>query len=205
VTSWVAKDDYKAESTALAFALRDLEDYTVTNLSCNQIAYRIFSRLGFKPLETHRRVIITVPGLVGKLRTVQNYTLFDVESIYAKLSTLDRKLLQDHLPYIKYMLIGDNKGYCLLLYTLGKRRGLGTVRIHYISCADRFCRYLRNIQGSLLRRHASLFLECDERFLQGMRVSMSYKTKVYRLFKSRSLQKEQIPNVYSELVLLNLK
>ena len=37
-----------------------------------------------------------------------------------------------------------------------------------------------------------------------MRLSMSYKANVYRLFKSQSLQKEQIPNLYSELVLLDL-
>lgn len=204
VTSWVAKDDYKAESTAFVFALRNLKEYTITNLSCNKIAYNIFTRLGFKPLETHKRVISIAPALTARLRSTPNYSLFDAESISEKLDPCDRKLLQEHLPYTKPMLIGDDNGCCLLLYTLATRRRLGAVRIHYMSSTDEFCRHLRNIQWSLLRRHGAVFLECDERFLQGIPISMSYKIKVYRLFKSRSLQKEQIPNCYSELVLLNL-
>jgi hypothetical protein len=62
------------------------------------------------------------------------------------------------------------------------------------------------MQRGLWRRYRAVLAECDSRLLRQVTIPGS-RTKMFlipRLFHSDRLTPEQIPNLYSELILLNL-
>lgn len=203
VSSWIAKESHRAESSALVLPLRDLKAYTVTNLSCNDVAHRIFSRLGFEVLETHTTILTPVrrPSSHSGLRITS-----DPEQVGSMLQGIDSVIFRDHLPYTQHLLAWDDEGYCYLVYTMGRRRKLRTARIHYCSDKGRLVRDLFPIQMHLMRSHGAMIAECDSRLVEDIELPSSYKKpmRIPRLFKSSRLKREQVSNLYSEVVLLNL-
>jgi hypothetical protein len=206
VSSWIAKETHRGEAATLVLALTNLRHYTLTNLSSNRTAYGAFSKLGFDVLENHVRVVL--PALpFGRGRSQPScHTTFDCEAISQRLEGSDKQAFQDHRRFAHHLLAWDDDGYCYIIYTRGRRRRLRTARVHYFSDRDRFVRHLRSIQLSLSRHDGSLVVECDERLLRGATIPWSYRTRlpIPRLFKSPRLRREQISNLYSERVLLNL-
>ncbi len=202
VTSWVAKEPYQSEAAGLVLELRRLK-YTITNLSCNTPAFKVFSKLGFKVLETHKRVFVTRPLLgAGPVRQA----LTDPDDVAGCLDEADSQIFRDHLPYAKHLVIASSRGYCYVVYTLGQWRHLPLGHIHYVSDRREFLKNLGGIQQALWARHRVFLAECDERLLAGARIPWSYKRplKIPRLFKSSRVQREGLSNLYSEVVLLNL-
>lgn len=206
VTSLVAKESHRAEVTMLLFQLRALDDYTVTNLTCNTAAYRIFSRLGYTVLDDSRTVLY--PGR-HTLRDGQRgdwHVLHEPDGIRACLGAREIQILDDHLPYAEHLVAHGDQGRCYLVYTIGRRRLAPSTRLHFVSDPEVFARCWPAVQLGLWRRHRAVFAECDSRLLRGVTVRGSRRERlaVPRLFRSHRLTPDQIPNLYSEMVLLNL-
>jgi hypothetical protein len=206
VTSLIAKEAHRTEAFALVLSLRNLKDYTLTNLSCNELAYPIFDRIGFETLETHASIFSPLRRGVPTRQVQRSRVSLDPANIKTVLEGPDLSFFEDHLPYTKHLVTWDSSGYCYVVYTLGRRFRLRTARLHYVSDRERFASSLPMIQRSLLCRHGTVLAECDSRLVASLDIPSSYQKElpIPRLFLSPSLTKDQINNLYSELVLLDI-
>lgn len=205
VTSWIVKESYRGEAALLVLPLRKLTGHTLTNLSCNRVAYQVFTRLGFDVLETHKRIFLPPPPGFGRPRP-RAAIILEPEEIARRLDGRDAKLFQHHRTCAHHLLIEEADGYCYTIFTSGRRRRLPCARIHYLSNRARLPSLLSTIQSSLWKHHGLVLAECDERLVEGLELARSFRTRlpIPRLFRSSRLSKHQITNLYSEIVLLNL-
>jgi hypothetical protein len=206
VTSWIVQDSHRGEAALLAFALRGLKEYTITNLSPNEAAHKVFSSLRFKVLETHTRILLPLHVFSRRSWRPRCAITDDTDSIAAMLDDPEKRLLEDHLPYARHLAVSDDSGYCYVIYTLRPRRGMPSARFHFMSDPDLLFANLSSVQAFLMKRDRSMFVEMDERFLEGRDVRGGYKRKLIfpRLFRSPRLDGSQVTDLYSERILLNL-
>ncbi len=204
VSSLITKESHRGAAALFVLGLRSLRDHTVTNLSSNDLAYRLFSRMPFDVLETHTRVILQVGARPSRHQTP--FVAVDPDVIEGRLDERHRLIFQDHQPFAEHLLVQDDAGSCYVLYTLGRRHLTRSVRIHYISDGAIFANNLRAIQRALFRRHHSLIIDCPERMVEHLDIPFSFRKRlrIPRLFMSDRLRRDQISNLYSEAVLLNL-
>jgi hypothetical protein len=203
VGSWIVDEAHRQQALALILPVARDEDRTVTSLTGNQAVHTIFRQLGFAELDAHTRILpawaTPRPSWTG-VRVV-----FAPERIRAMLPPTDRKVFEDHAPFARQLALVHEDATCLVVYGLGRRRGLPTAKVHHVSDPARFRAALRPVLRALLRRHGRLLLEFDERLVpdpprEARRVSLEPS----RLYRSPRLRPEDVSNVYSELTLLDL-
>lgn len=206
ITSWIAKAPYQSESALLVLQLRRLRDHTITNLTANQNAAQVFSRLGFEILDTHRTLIYAGTLAARSRLRCELSARHGFDSLEAVLSDTDRQVLEDHRSVVFHALAWNQETYCYICYTLGRRRALPTVRIHYISDLDAFVDGLPALQRQWLRAHGATIAECDSRLLSERRLPFSRRVPLPtpRMVRGAVHPPRQIDNLYSEIVLLNL-
>ena len=206
VTSWVATEPYRGEASLLALQLRRLRGHTITNLTPTPDAFRIFTRLGFEPLEVQRTVFWPGGALLRPLGPRGVRLSHDPGELEAVLDDVHREILEAHRGLAHHLAAWDDGGYCYLVYTVDPRPLAPRVRVHMLSEPERFVAFLPRIQRHWLRRHRALSAECDARFLRGVEVPFSLRRTraTPRLYRSGSVDPADIDNLYSELVLLNL-
>jgi hypothetical protein len=207
VTSWVAHEDYRRESISLLLPLRRETGYTLTNMSGEAHVREVFRRLGFRMLED--RTAIFPPGFSPRRwRRARGLRIHRGEgAIRAILDGPEGQIYRDHAPYGRHLVVEAEEGCCYCLYHVRRRRGLRTALFHYVSHVPLFIRALPALGLHLLRRHGTVLTECDARLLKGAEVpgSLSIQRKFPRLYRSSTLEREEVPNLYSEVVLLNLE
>jgi hypothetical protein len=202
-TTWVAEESHQAQAASLVLPLRYLRDYTITNLSGNERAHEIFRAAGFKELESAFYLIPLIGPLHPRAgRGVE--VVFDPKEIGRSISAFERQLLEDHRNFSRALLVRDAGGTCLFIYSRVDGSRLPRLRVHYVSDPHCLVRGLKKVAAELFTRERTLFCEIDRRLLRDARParSITRPLKLPRLYLSTQLRPEQIPNVYSELVLL---
>lgn len=206
VTSWVAREPYRSEASLLALQLRELDGHCITNLTPTPTVARVFRRLGFEPLETHRTVLLPAgllrPGLGARGVGVSEDPA-DLESV---LEARHREVFEAHRPFAHHVVAWDAGGYCYVVYTVVRTAVSRRARVHTVSDPRRFARWLPRLQRHWASTHGALSAEWDARFLDGVKVPLSVRRLrgAPRLFRPAGVDRREIDNLYSELVLLDL-
>lgn len=210
VHSWIAEDGYRRDAIALVLGLRGEGRYTVTNLSPEPHVRDIFLRLGFRVLE--QEVLIMRPPLspAGFMAPRGARTTWGAEAIAPLLDPEQSRLHEDHRPYARHVVIETRRGLCYALYHIRRRRRIRTALLHHMSEPAVFVDALPAVRAHLFKRHGALMIEADPRLLRGVTVPCSFRIRrrYPRLFKPAGPSGEGapvVPNLYSELVLLNLE
>ena len=198
VTSWIAKSG-AGRGALLVFPLRDLKTHTVTNLTSTPAAYSVFRRIGFDVLETHYRIIPTMQPRSGPRWSVTE----DDDEIAGLLSNADLGIYRDHAPYVRQIVASQESRYCHMVFSPVQRRGVRVVKVHHFGGPAAPSAAIPDI-GRYLIRHGILAFDCDDRLIDRLGNGWSVKRKlvVPRLYRSESLEPDQISELYSELVLL---
>jgi hypothetical protein len=211
LTSWIVKEQYRTESMRLVFPVLKLKGYTITNLTMNERAWEITRRLGFKNLDTNIRILFLVPGLSATRREEAPVIVSDRSKIAEILDPVNLKIFIDHSHYnCGHIVVKDKYGYSYIIYTRKRYRkyncDISYAHIHYISDRSAFLRRLNKIKSYFLRSLKYFFLAVDERLIGDATIPYSkvYQLKVPRMYKSEVLSREQVDNLYSELVVLGL-
>jgi hypothetical protein len=204
VSSLITKPSHRGAAALFVLGLRSLRDHTVTNLSSNDLAYRLFSRMPFDVLETHTRVIL--PSIAWPSHGANPFVTVDPDTIGSRLDERHQRIFADHQSFAEHLFVQDAEGGCYVLYTLGRRHRNRSVRIHYLSDGNVFAHNIRPIQRTLFQRHHSLIIDCPERMVEHLDIPFSFRKRlrIPRLFMSNRLRRDQISNLYSEAILLNL-
>jgi len=211
LTSWIVKDQYRTESMRLVFPVLKLKGYTITNLTMNERAWEVTRRLGFENLDTTVRILFPVPGLSAARKEEAPVIVSDRSKIAAILDPVNLKIFRDHLHYnCEHLVIQDSYGHSYIIYTRKRYRkyncDIPYAHILYISDRSAFLRCLNKIKLYFLKSRKYFFLAVDERLIGNATIPYSkvYQLKVPRMYKSEVLGREQIDNLYSELVVLGL-
>jgi hypothetical protein len=211
LTSWIVKEQYRTESMRLVFPFLKLKGYTITNLTMNERAWEITKRLGYKNLDTTVRILFPVPGLSATRKEEAPVIVSDQSKIAAILDPVNLKIFMDHSHYnCGHLVVQDQYGYSYIIYTRKRYRKYNCdfpyAQILYISDRSAFLRRLNKIKSYFLKSLKYFFLAVDERLIGNATIPYSkvYQLKIPKMYKSEVLSREQIDNLYSELVVLGL-
>lgn len=205
LSSWIVKPEYRSKSINLLLPILKLKDYTVTNLTSAESLYHLFKKLGFSDLGLYRFIFPPLPPIsFGKTKS---HIITNIHKIATYLNNDELLIFNDHINYrCVHLVIATDRGYCYIVATRVIKRGLPFVYIHYISNIHIFAACIYKTILHILSMYKSLGLIVDERFLKGYKFSLAIKNKVpsFKIYKSLSLKPEEIDNLYTEFILLNL-
>jgi hypothetical protein len=209
VSSWIVKPEFRREGISLLLPLLRLRSCTLTNFSPSRTACQIFERLGFRYLDFEARVFYPPPHMF-RMKPVSAYSaLTDLEAIARVIGDGDRKIMEDHKQFrCGHVLIRDHDGEksCYCIYTSIIRNSLRFSHIQYLSNAPVFLEAVDVIGAGIFSLKKTLFMKVDCRLLPRKNVprSLRYRVTSPRMYRSETVRPEQIDNLYSELIILNL-
>ncbi len=205
LSSWVVLDEYRGSSLRLLGPVLSHPEWTVTNLTPTEEVGRLFQRLGFRTLETHRCLLPLRPDLL--LRPVRGVEVRAVDPADpGELEGAHRWLVEQHGEMAHYLALEGSQSRGLVVYGLGRVRGLPAVRLHHVSDPLLFREALGPVQRLLLRKHGACMLVFDGRILgshtpQG---TLHRPLPVERLFRSNDRTETELTELFSEMILLDL-
>jgi len=204
LTTWKVKEENRSESIFLLMQFLKQKDLTVTGRTAAKEIFAIQEKLGFRNLDSTMKIVPTFLGFSGRR---QGFTLHSDKSDFERsLNDIDQQLYLDHQPYkCRHMLVQNPSRYCYLVFSPVKKRHVRVAHIHYISNLDVFLECLPQIKADLLFKHGIPFIWIEDRFLRGRSVNhaIMYKSRFTHLYRSNQLAREDIDNLYTELVIFN--
>jgi len=208
LTAWFVRKEYRGRAIALLLPLLAMKDYTITDLTPSKKVYKIQNKLGFKDLETKGRLLLPFGRRLFQPKYSPINLTHDLAAIEQKLEGQNLKIFNDHKHYrcFHFLLTGKDR-YCYIIYTKLRRKRTQHVHLHYISDLDLFALAYRDIRKSILAHAKARFLLIDSRFVKNKKLPLSIclPYRAPKQYISSTLKPEQIDNLYSELVVLNLR
>ena len=207
LAAWFVREEYRGRAIALLFPLFSMKNYTITDFTPAKKVYRIQNKLGLKDLEANGRILLPVGRRFFQPKATSLKMTHDLAVIEKKLNGQNRTIFDDHKPYqCSHFLATEANRHCYIIYTKLKRKR-PYAHIHYISNPDLFEFVYRDIRKEILSHSNTFFLLIDSRLVKKRRLPISFclPYKRPKQYMSSTLEPEQIDNLYSELVLLDLR
>jgi hypothetical protein len=208
LTSWYVQKDYRSRAISLILPLHGMKDYTITDLTPAKNVYKIQNRLGFMDLDAQGRLLLPFGRRLYQPKYSAINLTHDLAAIEKKLGGQNLKIFHDHKPYrcFHFLLNGQDRD-CYIIYTKLRRKRIPYVHLHYISDPDLFALAYRDIRKSILCHANAYFLLIDSRLVKNKKlpISISLPYRAPKQYMSATLKPAQIDNLYSELVVLNLR
>lgn len=199
VSTWVVDAEHRAAAMALVMPVLKDRELIITNLTPVPSVHEIFSRMGFKTLETAITVHPFVPSIGG------GSVRFDAAIDPALLPPSIAAVHAAHRTFARTALVQQGDRQCYVIYTITRRRRLRAVRLHYVSPRGGLRWALRPLQRAVLGRHAAVLVEYDARLAAdapGPTVRVALEPS--RLYRGAGVPPDAVSNAYSETVLLNI-
>jgi hypothetical protein len=208
LTSWYVHKDYRSRAISMILPLHGMKDYTITDLTPAKNVYTVQNKLGFKDLDAAGRLLLPFGRRLFQAKYSATELIHDIGAIENKLDGQNLKIFNDHQPYpcFHFLLSGKDRD-CYIIYTKLKRKRIPYVHLHYISDPDLFGLAYRNIRKSILSHARAYFILIDSRLVKNRKLPLSIclPYRAPKQYLSATLKPEQIDNLYSELVMLNLR
>ena len=207
LTAWFVREEYRSRALTLLFPLFSMKNYTITDLTPARKVYRIQNKLGLKDLDAKGRILLTLGRRLFQPKYTPPRMTHDLAIIEKKLDRQNRKIFHDHKPYqCSHFLATETDRYCYLIYTKLKRKR-PYAYIHYISNLDLFELVYRDIRKEILFHSSVYFFLIDSRLVNNRSLPLSFclPYRSPKQYLSSRLEPAQIDNLYSELVILNLR
>jgi len=205
ISSWIVKKEYRRQSLHLLLPVLELDNHTITVLTCNAGTYFITKKLGFIDLELGQRVILPLPFLPKSKPSTS--IIFDHSEIEKQLKGEMLKIYHDHRNLnCFHILICGPKEICYLVGARTIKKNIPLAHIHYISDHQVFSSHISAVSGRLCWQIKVIGLLVDERLLQRETIfpSIHFSLTHPRVYKSNTLKSSDIDLLYSEYQILNL-
>ncbi|HEY9645350.1 MAG TPA: hypothetical protein V6C88_03220, partial [Chroococcidiopsis sp.] len=128
------------------------------------------------------------------------------------LTTSDRQIFHDHQGFpCKHLVItsrSDKTRYCYIVYSKIDGYRSSYCHIHYVSDLEVFASFSSPIRLELWKREGSAFIIIDSRLTKNVSIPFCFTLPLEstRLYKpSGEIKPQDIDNLYSELLILNLR
>lgn len=205
VTSWVVLDSHRGMSLRLVAPILARTDWTVINLTPTLEVHRMFSALGFQELEKERCLIPLRPDRLLPLTRGARVTPVDPGGMES-LPGPERHIVLHHGSLVRYLRIERGNASGLIVYGLGRVRGLPSARLHHVTHRSLTLELLGPVQRELFKLHRACFMEFDERVLgPGLPMgTLRHELPQSRLFRSPDRSRGELTSLFTEMILLDL-
>lgn len=203
LTTWVVDPAFTSQAVALVMPAFQERDVTITNLTPTASVAEIFRRFGFAPLETTKYVL--GPSLRRGPAWPVMRVEWDAQRIAPELPAWEARVLRDHSSIARHLwVLGEDGRHCLLVYSVSRARAIRIAKVHWVTPGS--LAYASGALRRLLLWHSAVvFVEVDARLAEEeMASAIRITLPTPRLFRSPSLAAAEVPNAYSEMVLLGL-
>ncbi len=205
LTSWVVQNEYRSKSLLLLFKTLKLKDYTLTCFSSGEEVSSVLQKFGFKPLQVHLMLIPFFPVIKS---VFSRYSIIINDSkIKNQLDKYEQKIYRDHLnSNCIHLLIKREDQRCYLVLTKTLRKRLPFALIHYIGNLRLFKESINTINIYICWKLKVLGLLSDFHELKGdnIRYTIMIKRPCPTLFKSSTLERNDVDTLYSEYTILGV-
>ena len=208
LTNWFVQKPYRSRAISLLLPLFAMADYTITDLTPSRKVYRIQKKLGFKDLDARGRVLLPFGRRLFEPKSPSIQLTHEPSQIKRKLAGEHLKILNDHINYpCSHLLAAAEDRYCYIIYAKQKNKRLNYAHVHFISDPDFFSCVYRDIRQSILAKSKACYILIESRFVRDLSLPLSFSLsfRAPKQYLSSTLKPEQIDNLYSEIMLLNLR
>ena len=197
--AWCVLPEFRFHSLQLQMAVQAQDCQHFTAFSPMDRTRAILSRLKFRPFDTSAALVPNLPWptLPGRTRISAK-----PDVIERTLAGPELELYRDHAQALaaRHLVLIRGRDSCYVMYRLGRSRGLSYAILLHVSNPDLLHRALLPLTRHLLLRHR-LVVTLGELRIIGYRPRLSVKWTAWpKMYRSTSLEPEQIDNLYSELV-----
>jgi hypothetical protein len=202
LTSWITLPEYRNYSLSLFKEAVSIEGRTLLCLTPRQETLPLYFRFGFQELKRKLLVLYPLPGVLWRCRATM-----DPVRIAERLEGNDREVFEHHnLPQCRHLLIHDRREYCHVVFTRTKGRRFHFARVHHISNPRFFLENLDGVRWRLMAGARAPLIMIDSHLLPPgkIKASRTVEPGIPTVFKSATLGPEQIDNLYTEAILLDL-
>lgn len=205
LTTWVVKPQYRGHSISLMMPVIRMKEHIITDLSASDGVVELSKRLGFRVLDDAVKVLLPQ----APSSTASIFTEEDISNL--PLPSAERTIFQDHRGYANchQIVLQAGENYCHIIYTVNREAELSYSHIQYINNLASFEQYQTAIRQRIIQDSQLPLIVIDSRLVASIKLPFSYhlplsSPRIYRPAQSQTvpLDKSQIDNLYSELVLL---
>ena len=199
--AWCVLPKHRFHSLLLLRALLAQKGYHFTDFSPSGNTVPVNERLGFQRLDTSSALMLNLPwpSIARNVRVISDHLLIE-----QTLNLHELKMFQDHLgaKAVRHAVIIVGDKHCYVAFRKDRRKSLALfASVLYVSDPTIFRRGIRQFARHLLLRHRVVATLMELRVIgerpQGCIMLNQARPK---MFKSESLQCDQIDYLYSELV-----
>jgi hypothetical protein len=199
--AWCVRPDYRRHSVRLLKALLAQPGYHFTDLSPSGAVVPLNSRLKFRFLDTTTALVPNLPWPTWPGRTAISS---DPVVIERTLTGDQLRVYRDHAgaPAARHLVLRQGDESCYVMFRKDRRKNLPVfVSILHVSNPELFRRASRPLARHLLVRHGALGSLAELRVVgRRPRPSVLLRSPRRKMFRSASLQPDQVDYLYSELV-----
>lgn len=203
--SWCVLPEHRSAGINLVLRLLKQPGYHFTMFTPNPKVARIFQGLKFRNLDDRLVLIPNVPSLWPRRGT---HVLEGDTNRIAQY--LDEQSLRDFnahrsIRWLRFAVFGQAGDLCLAVYKTGRWKRLPCARILHLSNTGAFTRHRKLLQRHLLMDRGLPISRIESRLL-AIQPRLAYRAQRTqpKLVLSQSLRDAEIPDLYSELVALDV-
>ena len=201
-TNWCVLKEYRHASLSLLVRLLSLPDLNVNELTPIPEVEKLFRQLKFQVLDTYKLFSLPFVQALGLFRLPRPELIADQSELARVLPPLERRIFEDHQGTpCGYLLVRDGVRCCFVVWSRRVRRGIPFSEILYVGDREVLRRHFEAVKLKIMWMDRTLLVAIDERLI-GRRLFGMLPYRRISLFRSKRLQREQIDNLYSELVFL---
>ena len=197
--TWYVLPEFRSHSIRLIRALLAQDGYHFTALTPSYKVTTIHTRLGFRRLDTSAALIPNLPWPTLPGRTTISA---DPDVIESTLAGTELKLYHDHAQALaaRHLVLLRGPDSCYVMYRETRIKGVPVAVILHVSDPELFHRAILPLTRYLLVRHRLPVTLAELRII-GHRPPLSFKVTSWpKMYRSASLEPDQIDDLYSELV-----
>jgi len=197
--TWCVLPEFRLHSIRLIKAVLAQDGYHFTALTPSDKVASIHARFGFRPLDTRAVLIPNLPWPTPPGRTTISA---DPHVIESTLAGMELELYRDHAQALaaRHLVLLRGADSCYVMYRKMRVRGAPLAVIVHVSDPQVFRRAVLPLTRHLLVRHRLPATIAELRIIgRGPPIS-SKVTPWPKMYRSASLQPDQIDDLYSELV-----
>jgi hypothetical protein len=209
-SSWIVLEEHRNASLLLLKPFLALREHTLVNLTPSPVAYEVFSRLGFRPLESEQLLLPPVPGpseLAGSLAGSYDSSPVALERGLAG-EELSAYRDMSSSPVAHHLLLQRGGRTCYLVATRTRKRRLPLAEVQHVGDPEFFWenRLLAHRALCSAMGVSGLAIAIDGRFGTRRPPALAVRWPMRRLYRPahEAISPERIDGLYSELMGLRL-
>ncbi len=199
ISGWCVLPEFRFHSLRVHKAVLAQDGYHVTSFTPSPNVLPIHARFKFRSLDTSA---VLIPNLQWPSRPGRTRISAAPDVIESTLAGTELELYRDHAQALaaRHIVLLRGKDYCYVMYREHRVKGVPVAVIIHVSNPELFHRAMIPLTRHLLIRHRLLATLAELRFI-GHRPPLSLKVTSWpKMYRSDSLEPDQIDDLYSELV-----